>query len=156
MNMDKDMSPELKQHLETARHVLNRISSRWSTETQVRGGIGTIPPVATLILPQAEWYRLTKQEQISLTFYMENMIYDVRTNPSNYLTISTTAPVYSSMLNNFRQIRDGFWEIIVGRINDADEKMTLMVDRSVVRGDAFWEFEQDKFGVQASSFRAMS
>jgi hypothetical protein len=155
MNMDKDVSPELKQHLETAKHVLNWISSRWIAEEQVRGGVGTIPPVATLILPQAEWDRFTKQEQISLTFYTENMIYDVRTNPIKYLTIPTTAPVYSSMLNNFRQIRDGFWEIIVGRINDAD-KMTLMVDRSVVRGDAFWESEQDKFGVRASLFRAIS
>ena len=152
--MDEDVSLERKQHLETAKHVLNRIASRWVAVEQVRGGVGTIPPVATLILPQAEWDKLTKQEQISLTFYTENMIYDVRTNPSKYITIPTTAPIYPSLLNNFRQIRNGFWEIIIGRIKDGD-KMNLMVDRSVVRGDAFWESEQDKFGVQASLFRTI-
>jgi hypothetical protein len=31
--------------------------------------------------------------------------------------------------------------------------MNLMVDNNVVRGDEFWDSEQEKFGVRASAFR---
>jgi hypothetical protein len=145
-------SSELAQHLETAKRILNRIHPWWPIAEQVRGGVGTIPPVATLILPDTVWDDLTKEKQISLTFYAESMVGDVRDKPEKYLTNPFSAPGYSSMLANYRCIRDGFWEVIVGRFIDGDPKK-LMVDRSVVRGDAFWNYEQDKFGVQASSFR---
>jgi hypothetical protein len=147
-----DTSNELSQHLEIAKRILNRIYSWWPVAEQVRGGAGTIPPVATLILPDTVWNDLTRKQQISLTFYAENMIDDVRSSPEKYLTISPSAPIYSSMLANYRRIDDGFWEIIIGRFVDEDPRK-LMVDRSVVRGDKFWDYEQDKFGVRASTFR---
>ena len=148
----KNTSDELPEHLETAKRILSRISARWPIAEQVTGGGGTIPAVATLILPQAEWDALTKNEQVSLTFYTEKMVDDVRLNPTKYLTISTNAPIYPEMLDNFRHIRDGFWQIIVGPIRDKDA-MTLMVDRSFVRGDEFWDSAQEKFGIRASIFR---
>jgi hypothetical protein len=148
----KNTSDELPQHLVIAKSILSRISARWPIAEQVRGGAGAIPAVATLILPQAEWNALTKNEQISLTFYAERMVGDVRINPTKYMTISTTAPIYAHMLDNYRRIRDGFWEIVVGRIKDEDV-MNLMVDKSLVRGDEFWNSEQEKFGVRASIFR---
>lgn len=145
-------SNELAQHLETAKRILDRISTWWPVAEQVRGGSGIIPPVATLIIPQTVWDDLTKEKQISLTFYAENMVNDVRNNPEKYLIIPSSAPIYPSMLANYRCIDDGFWQIIIGRfINEGPKK--LMADESIVRGDAFWDYEQNKFGVQASFFR---
>lgn len=147
-----DTSNKLAQHLETAKRILNRIYSWWPIAEQVRGGLGTIPPVATLILPDTVWNDLTRKQQISLTFYAENMVNDVRKTPEKYLTISPSAPAYPSMLANYCQIDDDFWEIIIGRFIDGNPKK-LMVDRSIVRGDKFWDYEQDKFGIRASNFR---
>jgi hypothetical protein len=149
---NKNTSDELAQHLETAKRILDRISAWWPVAEQVRGGEGKIPPVATLILPEKVWDDLTKQKQINFTFYAENMVNDVRKNPEKYLTISSSAPSYRSMLANYRGIKNGFWEIVIGRFINEDPK-NLRVDKSIVRGDAFWNYEQDKFGVRASEFR---
>jgi hypothetical protein len=114
-----------RRDLVIAKSILSKISARWPVAEQVRG---VSPAVATLIIPQVEWNALTRNEQISLTFYAE------------------------SMVGNYRHVRDGFWEIVVGRIKDEDV-MNLMVDNNVVRGDEFWDSEQEKFGVRASAFR---
>jgi hypothetical protein len=142
---------ELAQHLETAKRILGRIQAWWPIAEQVRGGVGTLP-VVTLILPQTVWNDLTKEQQVSLTFYAENMVNDVRNNPEKYLDVPSSAPIYPSMLANYRCIRDGFWQIIIGRFVNEEPKK-LMVDESVVQGDAFWDFNQEKVGISASSFR---
>ena len=147
-----DTSNELASHVEIAKRILNRIDNWWPIAEQVRGGAGKIPPVATLILPDTVWKNLTKQQQISLTFYAENMVNDVRSNPAKYLTVSPSAPIYSSMLASYRRINDGFWEIIIGRFIDEDPKK-LMIDKRIVRGDNFWDHEQDKSVICASFFR---
>ncbi|GAB4214586.1 MAG: hypothetical protein OHK0012_12930 [Synechococcales cyanobacterium] len=148
----KNTSNEFIQYLAMAKVILNRISARWPISEQVRGGVGSNPAVATLILPQSEWNILTRDDQISLTFYAEVMVDDVRINPTKYITIPSTAAVYQEMLEHYRYIQDGFWEIVVGRIKD-EETMNLMVDKSLVRGDEFWDFDQGRFGVRASIFR---
>jgi predicted nucleic acid-binding protein len=144
----------LDKHLIVAKQILDRIAARWPISEEVKGGADTkiIPAVATLTIPQAEWNALTKNEQISLTYYAECMIDDIRNNPAKYMIIPTTSPMYSTILKNFRGMNDGFWEIIIGRIRDEDA-MDLMVDTGVVRGDALWEFEEEKYGIQASVFR---
>lgn len=149
--ISNNKSGEFDHHLNAAKQILNKIRSRWPVEEEVRGGVSS-PLVATLILPQSEWQTLTQDEQISLTFHTENMINDIRINPRKYLSISPNAPIYSSMLDNYRCIQDGFWQIMIGRIKDG-KVMKLMVDQSVVRGDAYWDFEKEKFGVRASIFR---
>lgn len=145
-------SNELAQHLETAKRILSRIQAWWPVAEQVRGGVGAIPPVVTLILPQTVWDDLTKEQQVSLTFYAENMVDDVRNNPEKYLDVPSSAPIYPSMLANYRCISDGFWQIIIGRFVNEEPKK-LRVDESVVQGDAFWDFNQEKVGISASSFR---
>jgi PIN domain len=94
---------------------------------------------------------LNKKEQISLTYYAEHMIDDIRDNPAKYMINPTTAPMYASTLNNLRCINDGFWQIIIGKIIDK-ETMGLMDDSIVVQGDALWEFNEEKYGIQASVF----
>jgi predicted nucleic acid-binding protein len=152
--MQSTISDELTEHLIVAKQVLDKIAARWPIGEEVRGGIDTkiIPAVATLTIPQAEWNALTKNEQISLTYYAECMINDIRNNPAKYMIIPTTSPMYLSTFNNLRCMNDGFWQIIVGRVKDEDA-MKVMVDTRVVRGDALWDFEEEKDGVQASVFR---
>ncbi|MBE9067617.1 hypothetical protein IQ260_13215, partial [Leptolyngbya cf. ectocarpi LEGE 11479] len=149
--MSNGITPnELAQHLETAKRILKRIEAWWPVAEQVRGGVGKIPAVATLILPKTVWNDLSKEKQVSLTFYAENMIGDIRNHPEKYLTLPSSAPIYQSMLANYRNISDGFWAVVTGRFINEDSKK-LMVDSSLVKGDAFWDYEQDKFGVRASS-----
>jgi predicted nucleic acid-binding protein len=152
--VQSNIPDELVEHLIVAKQILDKIAARWPISEEVKGGHDTkiIPAVATLTIPQSEWNALTKNEQISLTYYAECMIDDIRNYPAKYMIIPTTSPMYSSTLNNLRRMNDGFWQIIVGRVNDEDG-MTVMVDTRVVLGDALWEFEEEKYGVQASVFR---
>jgi predicted nucleic acid-binding protein len=152
--VQSNIPDELVEHLIVAKQILDKIAARWPIGEEVKGGHDTkiIPAVATLTIPQSEWNALTKNEQISLTYYAECMIDDIRNYPAKYMIIPTTSPMYSSTLNNLRRMNDGFWQIIVGRVNDEDG-MTVMVDTRVVLGDALWEFEEEKYGVQASVFR---
>jgi predicted nucleic acid-binding protein len=152
--MESTFPDELTEHLIVAKQILDKIAARWPIGEEVKGGAEAkiIPAVATLTIPQAEWNALTKNEQISLTYYTEHMIDDIRNNPAKYMTIPTTSPMYSTILKNFRRMNDGFWQIIVGRVKD-EYAMTVMVDTRVVLGDALWEFEEEKYGVQASVFR---
>nr|WP_242016921.1 DUF6883 domain-containing protein [Trichocoleus sp. FACHB-46] len=138
--------------METAKRILSRIQAWWPIAEQVRGGTEGGPPVATLILPQTVWDDLTQEQQVSLTFYAENMVDDVRNNPEKYSDIPSSDPNYPSLLANYRCIRDGFWQIIIGRFFNEEPKR-LMVDETVVQGDAFWNFNQNKVGTSASSFR---
>jgi predicted nucleic acid-binding protein len=155
--MQSTFPDKLAEHLIVAKQILDKIAARWPIAEQVRGGVDAklIPAVATLIVPQAEWNALTKNEQISLTYYAESMIGDIRSNPIKYMTTPTTSPIYSIMLENYRSINEGFWEILIGRINDerGEGVMNLMFDRSLVQGDAWWDFDQEKLGIRASTFR---
>jgi predicted nucleic acid-binding protein len=152
--MQSTFPDELAEHLIIAKQILKKIAARWPISEGISGGTDTkiMPAVATLRIPQAEWNALTKNEQISLTHHAECMIDEIRNNPDKYMIIPITSPMYSSTLNNLRSMNDGFWQIIVGRISDEHE-MGLMFDTRVVVGDALWEFEEEKYGIQSSVFR---
>ena len=110
-------------------------------------------PSVRLIVPKRTWARLSKAEQIDLTFYAESLISRVRASPADYVDIPPGAPVYRSALNYAQNICGDCWEIIIGE--SSSKRGVLSVDAKVVQGDSAWEADDPCCrGEKGSSFRA--
>jgi hypothetical protein len=71
-------------------------------------------PSVSLVVPKREWARLSKAEQIDITFYAESLISRVRASPADYVDIPPDAPVYRSALNYAQNMCGDCWEVITG------------------------------------------
>lgn len=110
-------------------------------------------PSVRLVVPKREWARLSKDEQIDITFYAESLISRVRAAPADYVDIPPGAPVYRSALNYAQNICGDCWEIITGE--PTSKRGVLSVDETVVQGDSAWEADDPCCrGEKGSSFRA--
>lgn len=123
-----------------------------SAETKpTLSGFGT--PSVRLVVPKREWARLSKAEQIDITFYAESLISRVRASPANYVDIPPDAPVYRSALDYARNMCGDFWEVMTGE--PSSKRGILSVDATVVQGDSAWEADDPCCrGEKGSSFRA--
>ena len=110
-------------------------------------------PSVRLVVPKREWARLSRAEQIDITFYAESFISRVRASPADYVDIPPDAPVYRSALNYAQNMCSDCWEIITGEL--PSKRGTLSVETKVVQGDLAWEADDPCCrGEKASSFRA--
>jgi hypothetical protein len=109
-------------------------------------------PSVRFVLPKREWARLSKADQIDLTFYAESLISRVRAAPADYVDIPPNASAYRSALNYAQNICGDCWEIITGE--PTSKRGVLSVDEIVVQGDSAWEADDPCCrGEKGSSFR---
>lgn len=110
-------------------------------------------PSIRLVVPKREWARLSKAEQIDLTFYAESLISRVRASPADYVDIPPGAPAYRSALNYAQNICGDCREIMIGE--PSSKRGVLSVAAKVVQGDSAWEADDPCCrGEKGSSFRA--
>ena len=115
-------------------------------------GLATDNPRLALFLPQAEWAKLSKEDQVSLTLYVESLIPDVLTYPERYLEIDHNEPHSRLLLMKVATLCAECWLIGVGRLT-LNEK-GVIPEKVVVEGDSVWERDDPRGrGVKASEFR---
>ena len=129
-----------------------RLYKKMRAETKpTLSGFGA--PSVRLVVPKREWSRLSKAEQIDITFYAESLISRVRASPADYVDIPPDAPVYRSALNYAQNMCGDCWEIMTGE--PSSKRGVLSVDAKVVQGDSAWEADDPCCrGEKGSSFRA--
>jgi hypothetical protein len=114
--------------------------------------MGFADPSVRLVVPLDGWNRLSKTEQVDLTYYAESLVGQVRERPATFVDIPQTAPLYYSAVKYARDICADCWLIIGGKQSSGGG---LTVDSVLVQGDSAWvrDTTPDK-GTKASDFRA--
>lgn len=116
-------------------------------------GIATATPSVALLLSKQEWTTLSKEEQVALTFYMENLIPAVRANPDPLIKEFQATPLYDVFRARIGDLCADCWVIGIGSL--AQTKKQVLFDRVVVQGDSLWaKSSWLNRGVKASEFRA--
>ena len=67
-------------------------------------------------MPIKEWKKLSGKEKVDVSFYVENLIHNIRTTPEKYINMPKTAPMYKTCFENAAKICDTCWHITVGRV----------------------------------------
>jgi hypothetical protein len=93
-------------------------------------------PSVRLVLAERAWKKLSKSEQIDITYYAQSLISVVRGSPGPYLAIPPQAPAYKNAVEYAREMCDDCWEIMVGQ---PLKNNSLSVEETVVQGDIPWE-----------------
>ena len=129
-----------------------RLYKKMRAETKpTLSGFGA--PSVRLVVPKREWARLSKAEQIDITFYAESLISRVRASPADYVDIPPVAPVYRSALSYAQSMCGDCWEVMTGEASSKNGVLSL--DLKVVQGDSAWEADDPCCrGEKGSSFRA--
>ncbi|MGE0681624.1 MAG: ExeA family protein [Candidatus Binatia bacterium] len=117
-------------------------------------GLATETPALALLLPEREWWRLTKDEQVALTLYMESLIPAVRANPESYLEEFRATPVYDVFHRKVAHLCADCWVIGSGELSQS--RTAAFFDRILVQGDSLWNKSlAGGQGVRASEFRTI-
>lgn len=114
-------------------------------------------PGSTLALMVTEktWNRLSKTQQIDLTWYIQSLIPQVRGNPEAFLRdYKARVPIiYKEHVELNRSLCSDCWEIFIGEIG-ADGAATSLTGRPIVKGDSVWKMPSPSdLVVKASEFR---
>ncbi len=112
-------------------------------------------PVLAVAIPAHEWEKLSKADQINLTFYMESLIPLVRTTPDKYIDINKNSAAYSIAVVKMANLGNDDWAILTGDL--LENKKSAQYGKTVVQGDTPWNKEHGDFrGMKASEFRQES
>lgn len=115
-------------------------------------GLMTTQPAVALFLPEAEWAALSKEDQVSLTLYVESLIPIVRAYPDSYLEAFRDDPGYADFRAKVANLCSDCWVVGVGRFTLDGQGVFL--DRIVVQGDTVWEWSKPRDrGLKASVFQ---
>lgn len=112
-------------------------------------GVAMEYPAITILLRKDRWDKLSKREQVDLTYYAESLVQDARNNPAKYIDIPTSAPYYPLYEKKAKALCAECWA--VGTTYPSPHAKGEEEDNRVVVGDILWE--QDKSGFRASEFR---
>jgi len=112
-------------------------------------GVGMEYPALTTLVRKDRWDRLSKREQVDLTYYAESLVQDARSNPAKYSVIPPSAPSYPLYEKKVRDLCAECWAVGI-TYPSPDVRGEDTFDR-IVLGDTAWE--QNKSGSRASEFR---
>jgi hypothetical protein len=106
----------------------------------------------TVWIPESEWGRMTHDDKVCLTWFVQSMISDARRNPSSYIELPSHLPSYKTALSKASNLCGECWGIGVGRITPNGKG--IYVDKIVVQGDSVWNSDDSRFrGLKGSEFR---
>ena len=132
--------------------VLEDLAERYQAVQPMVWGLATANPAIALLIPKAEWGKLFKEDQVSLTWYVESLIPAVRAHPDQYIEEFRAAPLYKTFRSKIAGLCDDCWMIGVGHLTG--EAKGLLFDKVIVQGDSLWEkAPPHSRGVKASAFR---
>lgn len=96
-------------------------------------------------LPVNEWRKLSKDDQINVSYYAESLIPLVRANPRKYIVqIPSDAPIYETLKKNASNMCETCWSVEIGSIvkTDAGKNTILGDEDSPVDGANATAFRQ--------------
>jgi hypothetical protein len=96
-------------------------------------GEATSTPSVGVYLPEPALLALTESQISALSAYLRSQIFKVRSNPSDFMTIPSTAPFYLRAHQNVSGIRSEAWFIGVGRM----EEGKFFYDRIAFKGNDY-------------------
>lgn len=139
---------EIKSRIAAGSQLFHRIKSRipaWGSITNdnpsLWGGLTNNPSLALWVTNKI-WHGLTKDEQVDLTWYVEDQIRIARTHPEKYVDIYPPIAPGNPLVEAARILCDDCWGI---RLGDG---------RATVQGDSVWEKDDGSDrGSKASQFR---
>lgn len=132
--------------------VLEHLAERYQAVQPMVWGLTTANPAIALLLPKTEWRKLSKEEQVSLSLYLEGLIPAVRAHPDQYIEEFRAGPVYETFRTKVASLCVDCWLIGAGHLT-GDTK-NILFDEVIVQGDSLWEkAPPHSRGVKASAFR---
>jgi len=137
------------------RAVLQHLAERYQDMRPVVWGLATANPALALFLPEAEWRKLSKENQVNLTWYLESLVATARVEPDQYIEEFRSTPGYEIFRSKVKSLCLDCWVIAVG--HQAEDTKNLLFDKIIVQGDSLWEeADLNNRGVKASEFRDVS
>lgn len=132
--------------------IIAELKARYRNLRPIAWGLATTTPAIALIIPENEWRRLSKEEQINLTLYLESMIPTVRTNPDPYIEEFRSTSVYDTFHKKLTELCADCWILGTGHVSAAEKHAVF--DKVIVQGDSLWEnAPRDGRGASALTFR---
>lgn len=101
----------------------------------IAGGFMDYPAV-TILVRRDRWDRLSKREQVDLTYYAESLVVDARNNPGKYIDMPSTAPLYRGVEQKVRNLCAECWA--VGTTSPSPHAKGEEEDDGIVLGDRVW------------------
>jgi general secretion pathway protein A len=146
-------SPSDNPHIIRGKAVLEHLAEKYQAVQPMVWGLTTANPAIALLIPKTQWRKLSKEEQVSLSLYLEGLIPAVRAHPDHYIEEFRAAPLYETFRTKIASLCGDCWLIGLGHLT-GDAK-SLLFDEVLVQGDSLWEKAppHDR-GVKASAFRA--
>lgn len=102
-------------------------------------GLLTDSPRLVLYVTYKQWRKLTKAEQVDLTWYLESLVQKAKSQPEKYVSVSRTAPAYQYCPQKTRDSCRDCWQIALGDPVIEEGEPAMTVDRVAVLGDSAWE-----------------
>ncbi|WP_299490276.1 hypothetical protein [Acaryochloris sp. IP29b_bin.137] len=154
---------EYQKSLADARQTVNRLKKDQEAQvvrgeevfTSLKGiyqtaGEATATPVVRIVIPQAGWEKLSKSDQISLTMYAESLVSVVKSNPSEYVSIPPSAPIYKTFVRKVANLCQDCWSIIISY----KDSQPYGIDKTVVQGNTPGKSAEPCCrGIKSSEFR---
>ena len=151
-------SPSLDVNSLQVRHgqaIVADLKARYRNLRPIAWGLATSTPAIALVIPESEWRRLSKEDQINLTLYLESMIPMVRMNPDPYVEEFRSTPVYETFRKKLTELCPDCWILGTGHIST--EEKNAVFEKVIVQGNSLWEnAPSEGRGVNALSFRAIA
>lgn len=94
-------------------------------------GLAADTPMVTLLLPRTEWNSLDEKGKENVKAYTKSLIPLVRANPTAYVDIPPTAPIYEEFVRKTKSMCTDCWQVEVGQ---PTESGSLTMDETVARG----------------------
>ena len=128
------------------------LKTRHQNLRPIAWGLATSTPAIALVIPENEWQRLSKEDQVNLTLYLESLIPTVRTAPDPYVEEFRTAPAYDTFRAKLTSLCADCWILGTGHISPGAEKVQF--DKVMVQGNSLWEnAPHEGRGLSAFAFR---
>jgi len=135
--------------------IVDRLKARYHSLHPIAWGLATATPAVALIIPEDEWRRLSKDDQINLTMYLESIIPTVRTNPDPYVEEFRTSTVYEPFRHKLTTLCSDCWILGTGHVSGEGKKAVF--DKIIVQGNSLWEnAPSEGRGMNALSFRTVA
>ena len=135
--------------------ILTKLGTQYPHLRPIAWGLATPTPAIALIIPEKVWHQLSKEDQINLTLYLENLIPNIRASPDPYVEEFRTAPAYDTFRTKLTTLCADCWILGTGHVASGSEKVVF--DKVIVQGNSLWEnAPQEGRGLNAQAFREAS
>jgi hypothetical protein len=143
------------QTVERGRIIFEKIAKKSPQVRPMSWGLATEMPKLALFIPKQEWAELSREDQVSLSLYVESLIPSVRANPQKYTDGASQKSLTPAARSKVAKLCKECWLIGVG--SPSLEGKEILYDEVVVQGDAAWEKDNPRSrGAKASEFRQIT